>query len=123
MNEWKGEYWNTRFIEKTETWKSEKFKDKEYFNKHFDLHEVHYDENNNPVAWTAEPGSLQFADESDVKGTLKHLKDALKRHVLKIEGHDLIDTGKFLKDYKEDDLTNFNPEIEWEHHCHCEEEE
>lgn len=122
MSDWTGKYWNTRFIEKKETWKSEKFKDKEYFNIYFDLHEVHYDEKNKPVAWTSDPSLLRFRDEEDVKVTIKHIKDALKKNVLRKQGHDLVDTGKLLKQYKEEELTNFDPDLEYDHCC-CEEEE
>ena len=45
--EWTGKYWNTRFIEYKETWYSKKDYE-EYFVKHFALHEVHYDEMDNP---------------------------------------------------------------------------
>ena len=53
---------------------------------------------------------LDFENYDDAKTTIKHLKDALKRTVLRYKGDKLVDTGKYLKQYKEDDLTNYNPE-------------
>ena len=121
-NEWTGIYWNTRFIERKETWKSEDNSNKEYFNIYFDLHEVHYDKNNKPIAWTSEPDSLTFNDEEDVKITIKHIQEALNRTVLRKDNYSLIDTGKLLKQYKQEDLTNFDPSLEY-NHCGCEEED
>lgn len=109
--EWTGKYWNTRFIEYKETWYSRKDYE-EYFVKHFALHEVHYDEMDNPIAWTSEPVDMRFQDYDDIKVTMKHMKDALKRTVLKIKDNKLIDTGKLVKDYKEKDLTNYDVDKE-----------
>jgi len=120
-NEWTGVYWNTRFIERKETWKSEDNSNKEYFNIYFDLHEVHYDKNNKPIAWTSEPDSLTFNNEDDVKMTIKHIQEALNRTVLRKDNYSLIDTGKLLKHYKQEELTNFDHDLEYDHCC-CEEE-
>ena len=109
MSEWNGAYWNTRLVEKRSTWKSQ-FNNMDYFSIQFVIHEVHYDKDHNIVAWTENPISLNFENYDDAKGTVKHIKDALKRTVLRYEGDKLIDTHKYIKQYKEEDLTNYNPE-------------
>ena len=109
MSEWKGTYWNTRLVEKKSTWKSQ-LDYMNYFSIQFVVHEVHYDKDNNIVAWSENPISLSFSDYEDAKGTIKHIKDALKRTVLRYEGDKLVDTGKLIKQYKDEELTNYNPE-------------
>lgn len=109
MSEWLGVYWNTRLVEKKNIWRSQ-FDNIDYFSTQFVIHEVHYDKDHNIIAWTENPISLNFEDYDDAKGTIKHMKDALKRTVLKYEGDTLIDTGKLLKQYREEDLTNYNAE-------------
>ena len=55
---------------------------------------------------------MRFQDYDDIKVTMKHMKDALKRTVLKIKDNKLIDTGKLVKDYREKDLTNYDVDKE-----------
>ena len=114
-NEWTGVYWNTRLVEKKQTFSLERTK-KTYFNISFEIHEVHYDKNHNIVAWTQDPIQLNFYDYDDAKGTIKHIKDALKRTVLRLEDDKLIDTGKYLKQYKENELTDYDVDKEYEHY-------
>lgn len=116
MNEWKGVYWNTRLVEKRNTFTLERTK-KTYFTIQFVIHEVHYDKNHNIVAWTENPIDLSFYDYEDAKGTIKHAKDALKRTTLRFEGDKLVDTGKYLKQYKENELTDYNVDEEFEMFC------
>ena len=107
MSEWTGVYWNTRLVEKKNIWKSQ-FDNMDYFSVQFVIHEVHYDKDHNIIAWTENPISLNFEDYSDAKGTIKHIKDALKRTVLRYERDKLVDTGKLIKQYKDEELTNYN---------------
>lgn len=97
-------YWNTRLLEKKQEF--ETHDNKKIFCISFEIHEVYYNSKDEPTAWTEKPCYTYFNDYDDFKDTIKHMKDTLKRTVLREEGDQLIDTGKYLKDYKPEELDN-----------------
>ena len=96
-------YWNTRLFEKKNEFETD---GKKIFCISFEIHEVHYNSKGEPVAWTEKPYTTYFNDYNDFKISIKQMKDAAKRTVLREEGENLVDTGKYLKDYKEEELDN-----------------
>lgn len=97
-------YWNTRLFEKKEEFETND--GKKIFCISFEIHEVHYNSKGEPVAWTEKPYTTYFNDYNDFKISIKQMKDAAKRTVLREEGNNLVDTGKYLKDYKQEELDN-----------------
>ncbi len=91
-----GGWWNYRVIEKTEKWDSP-FDRKIHTENYYEIHEVYYNGKGEIIAWSENSISLYFESYRDFKDTLKHIKQATKRSVLKLEDDKLEDTHKLLK--------------------------
>lgn len=104
-NEITGGWWNYRLIEKTTSWTGKD--DKEYSETFYEIHEVYYDGNGQPFAWSENPMSIYFTDNKDVKIILKQIKEACKHNILRIEttkdGESLVSTNKKMKQIKYND--------------------
>lgn len=83
---WRGGWWNYRVIEKG----SEDYK-------YYEIHEVYYDADGKIIAWTENPVDLHIEAISDINFLMKRFKKAAKKTVLRIDGEDLVDTGRYLK--------------------------
>ena len=83
---WHGGWWNYRVIEKG----SEDYK-------YYEVHEVYYDADGKIIAWTENPIDLHIEAVADIKFLMKRFKKAVKKTVLRIDGEDLVDTGRYLK--------------------------
>lgn len=83
---WRGGYWNYRVLEKgTDDYK------------YYEIHEVYYDADGKIIAWTENPVDLYIEAVADIKFLMKRFKKAVKKTVLRIDGEDLVDTGRYLK--------------------------
>ena len=74
-----GGCWNTRIIEHTEN--------KE---KYYAIHEVYYDKNDKPWAWSEEPINLVFEDKESFGEILRQCVEASEKPILKIKNGNLI---------------------------------
>ena len=83
---WRGGWWNYRVLEKgTDDYK------------YYEIHEVYYDADGKIIAWTENPIDLHIESVADIKFLMKRFKKAVKKTVLRIDGEDLVDTGRYLK--------------------------
>jgi len=63
------------------------------FGTHKALHEVYYDENGNPNAWTAEPAMFACdADQNDIAGALRTALADTERPILHVRNDKIIPT-------------------------------
>ena len=102
-----GGWWNYRFIEHKEEWTSEKTGNK-YYDITFGIKEVYYRGDGSIMGWAENDISLGFYGYKEVKTLFKSLKKAAKMTVLKEVNDKMIDTGKRMKDYTEEELCNFD---------------
>lgn len=114
--DWSGGWWNSRVIEKESRWKDKS--GKEYFEKYFEIHEVYYNGEGEIIAWSQDPLGIYFENVKDVRPTIKQIKKAIKKPVLRLikeseDQEELVPTMKTLKQYKKEDLSNFNLEDFW----------
>ena len=91
-----GGWWNYRIIEKTERWKGH-FDKKFHTETYYEIHEVYYNGKGKIVAWTENAVTLDFFSWKDYKDTMKYLKKAAKRTILKLDNDELIDTHRLLR--------------------------
>ena len=115
-NDLSGGWWNYRVIEKENRWTNKA--DKEYFEKYFEIHEVYYKEDGEIWAWSENPMSIYLENFKEVGQLMKQIKKAIKRPVLKLvkgtdEEEELVPTMKTLKQYKETELSDWDPEDFW----------
>lgn len=72
--------WNHRIIKSKWTLKDMK-------GESFSIHEVYYDEKNNPISWTENPIYLSAEHPQEIMDELIHIKTAFKRPILEeVEG-------------------------------------
>ena len=83
----KGGYWNYRIIEKESrfTYKDGKYAGKTRVELYYEIHEIYYDGDGNPVAWSADPMRIYFQEKGDPKYYIKRIREACKHKIFKIE--------------------------------------
>jgi hypothetical protein len=91
-DDFKSGYWNYRIIEN-----SIEIPDVNTIEHFYNIHEVYYDSNGVPFAWSREPMTLYFEDIKDIKTNKRQIKKALNSTVLTIENDNLIDTKLKIK--------------------------
>lgn len=117
-NEWSEGWWNYRVVEKEHAWKSQAT-GKEYFQKYFEIHEVYYDKDGKIIAWAEKPLNLQLEYFTEWKFLKKSIDRAIRKPILRyipasdMEDEDLVPTKMYLKKVKEDYISNFDVEAEW----------
>lgn len=87
-------HWNHRIIMKQD----------KYYGTYFEMHEVYYNENNEPWGWTSECEVYSFENYQNLLEMKKQVENAMNQTVLKLEidengEEDLIDTGLYIKDF------------------------
>ncbi|WP_285644998.1 hypothetical protein [Pseudomonas sp. NBRC 100443] len=66
-------YWNYRVLMRHDTIEGEIY----------EIHEVYYDENGDISMWTEHPAELSEGSVEDLRDTLKHMLDALRKPPLR----------------------------------------
>lgn len=100
------DYWNTRIIREHVIYH---FKNGDVSDEYcFGVHEVYYDKENKPAAWSKEAIRVWFYEPEDLVDVLRQINDATQRTVLELETidnkhGDLIDSGKMLSDFQNDE--------------------
>lgn len=93
-----GGWWNYRLIEKTEKWT---YKGEEHTEKSYDMHEVYYDKNGKPIAWSENPVRIYFSEYNDIADLIRKIKRTKRLTILKLVKKKnkelLIDTNKTFK--------------------------
>ena len=62
--------------------------------KYYEVHEVYYSRRGKITGWSAEPISIGVEDLKELKQQVKHIRDAGRKTVLRIEDKKMIDTGR-----------------------------
>lgn len=65
--------------------------------KYYEVHEVYYDRRGKITGWSKEPISIGVSDLKELKQQVKHIRDAGRKTVLRIEGKKMIDTGRKIR--------------------------
>ena len=100
-------YWNTRIIKHIV--ESRFANGNVLIGAYYAVHEVYYDDKNNPVAWTQDEIGVRFESPDDLQGLLEHIEEAKAHSVLLLktkynekdnetEQGKLIDTGMKLEE-------------------------
>lgn len=95
-------WFNYRIVEKEHKWND--IDDSIISELYYEIHEVYYGADGDIIAWTENPISIYFENIFDANDTIKHIKDAIKKPILKYDpdtdGDSLYETDKYLKDIK-----------------------
>lgn len=67
--------------------------DKEHY---YELHEVYYDEKNNPILWTEDTIRLQFDDAEGIMLLLQKALNATDKKVLMLKDNTLIELDEYM---------------------------
>ena len=87
IGEFKDGYWNYRVIEKESrfTYKDGKYAGKTRVELYYEIHEIYYDGEGNPVAWSADPMRMYFQEKEDPKYYIKRIREASRHKIFKLE--------------------------------------
>lgn len=80
-------YWNYRIIEKESrfTYKDGKYAGKTRVELYYEIHEIYYDGDGNPVGWSVDPMRMYFQEKGDPKYYIRRIREASRHKIFKIE--------------------------------------
>ncbi len=73
-----------------------------YGEKHYEIHEVYYDENGKIIAYTEYPLRLIFDNKEDLNDILMGIFEAVDKPILEQKDNEFIETDENWKDFLEE---------------------